>query len=176
MHGEGFSVATGPPIVTADIYDAHHELLQVCELQFKSFGRVESFCGPCETVATFEDHGPVLEALQQDGRDRVLVVDGGGSPRVGILGDKLAAIGVKNGWKGIVVVGAIRDSRGIDGLDIGVKALATTARRTWTIGHGQRGIQLEFGSTVVGPGNWVYADRDCFMASRQQCDVRPPSC
>jgi regulator of ribonuclease activity A len=159
-------------IVTADIYDAHHEHLQVCELQFRSFGRIESFCGPCATLATFEDHAPVLEALQKEGKGQVLVVDGGGSLRVGILGDKLAAIGVNNGWLGVIVVGAIRDSRGIDELNIGIKALGATARRTWSVGAGRHGVPLQFGSVAVRPGHWVYADRDCVLISSGPRDVR----
>jgi regulator of ribonuclease activity A len=160
------------PVVTADIYDDYHEHLQVCELQFRSFGRIESFCGSCATVETFEDHGPVLDALQMEGYGRVLVVDGGGSLRVGIMGDKLAAVGVKRGWIGVIVVGAIRDSRGIDELSIGVKALGATARRTWSIGRGRHGIPLRVGSVTVDPGCWAYADRDCVLFARGQQDVR----
>ena len=159
-------------IVTADLYDAYHEHLQVCELQFSSFGRIESFCGPCATLAVYEDHGPVLEALQKEGKDQVLVVDGGGSRRIGILGDKLAAIGAKNGWLGAIVVGAIRDSRGIDELNIGIKALGATARRTWSLGTGRHGVPIEFGSVTVRPGHWIYADRDCVLVSSQPYDVR----
>ena len=159
-------------IVTADVYDAYYEHLQVCELQFRSFGRVDSFCGPCDTVATFEDHTPVFEALQQKGNGRILVVDGGGSLRVGILGDKLAAVGVENGWLGVVIAGAIRDRSAIDELQIGVKALGTTARRTWTTGPRTRGVSVQFGSITVEPGYWVYADRDCVLVSRDKQDVR----
>ena len=160
------------PVVTADLYDAYHEHLQVCELQFRSFGRIDSFCGPCATLATFEDHGPVLEALQKEGNGQVLVVDGGGSLRVGILGDKLAAIGADNGWVGVIVVGAIRDSRGIDHLNIGIKALGATARRTWSIGAGRHSAPLQFGSVAVRPGHWVYADPDCVLISSGPRDVR----
>jgi regulator of ribonuclease activity A len=164
--------AAAAPIVTADIYDAHHEQLQVCSLQFRSFGQIESFCGPCSTVAAFEDHGPVLEALEKEGKGRVLIADGGGSLRIGILGDKLAGIGVNNGWMGIIVVGAIRDSRGIDELNIGVKALGVTARRTWSVGSGRHDVPLQFGSITVQPGDWVYADRDCVLVGAGQRDVR----
>ena len=159
-------------IVTADLYDALHEHLQVCELAFQSFGGREAFCGPCTTLTTFEDHAPVLEALQQPGNGKVLVVDGGGSLRVGILGDRLAAIGSQNGWAGVIVVGAIRDSRGIDALDIGVKALGATARRTWNLGKGRSNAALEFGSVKVLPDCWAYADRDCVLFSKSEGDVR----
>lgn len=39
-----------------------------------------------------------LQALEEEGKGRVLVVDTGGSMRCAVLGDNLAAMGVKNGW------------------------------------------------------------------------------
>ena len=120
----------------------------------------------------FENHGPVLEALEKDGSGQILIVDGGGSLRVGVMGDRLAAVGVKNGWVGVVIVGAIRDSRGIDELSIGVKALGATARRNWSVGNGRHGVPLQFGSVTVEAGWWAYADRDCVLFARGPQDVR----
>ncbi len=152
-------------IVTADLYDAHHETVGVCALQFRSFGRLQSFFGPCATVATFEDHTPVLKILSEPGNGRILVVDGQGSLRIGLMGDRLAEIGVRNGWAGVVINGAIRDSLGIDALDIGVKALGATARRGWSSGSSARDVPLEFGGITFAPGSWVYADVDSVLVS-----------
>jgi regulator of ribonuclease activity A len=157
-----------PPIVTADLYDMYPRQVQVCELQFRSFGKIDWFYGTCSTLKTFEDHTPVLKALQQKGRGRILVVDGGGSLRVGIMGDKLAETGTKNGWAGVVIAGAIRDSVGIDALNIGVKALGATARRGWQTTQGLHDVSLQFGSASFEPGYWVYADRDCVIVSKQK--------
>ncbi|MGN6487113.1 MAG: ribonuclease E activity regulator RraA [Devosia sp.] len=158
-------------IVTADIYDVHHDALEVCELQFRSFGQRRSFFGPCTTLATFEDHLPVLEALSEPGRNRVLVVDGKGSLRIGLMGDRLAEIGANNGWAGLVINGVIRDSPGIDRLGIGVKALGTTARRGWTQGASERDLPLLLGNAKFSPGDWVYADPDCVIVSRIELDL-----
>ena len=38
------------------------------------------------------------QALEEDGKGRVLVVDGGGSQRCALLGDNIAEMGYKNGW------------------------------------------------------------------------------
>ena len=156
---------TQPPICTPDLYDMHHETLRVCELQFRCFGRLESFFGPCATVTTFEDHTPVLRALETEGRGRVLVVDGQGSLRVGLMGDRLAEIGVRNGWSGVVINGAIRDSGGIDALDIGVRALGTTARRGWSQTSAIPDQSVTFGGVTIAPGDWLYADRDCVIVA-----------
>ncbi|SJZ97676.1 ribonuclease E activity regulator RraA [Consotaella salsifontis] len=166
-------------IVTADLYDQHHAVLQVCELQFRSFGKRSSLAGPCSTLSTFEDHTPVLEALSEPGNGRVLVVDGRGSLRVGIMGDRLAKIGADNGWAGLVIHGAIRDSAGINALDLAVKALGTTARRGWTAGPSARDVTLRFGGATFEPGHWIYADEDCVLTSPRQLDATassaPPS-
>ncbi len=154
---------TQTPICTADLYDLHREKLRVCELQFRRFGRPQSFFGPCMTVTTFEDHTPVLRALEGDGAGRVLVVEGQGSLRVGLMGDRLAGIGQRNGWRGVVINGVIRDSVGIDALDIGVRALGTTARRGWTPVQSTQGAPVCFGNVTIAPGDWIYADHDCVI-------------
>lgn len=159
------------PIVTADIYDVYHASLDVCDLQFRTFGLRRSFYGRCATVKTFEDHLPVLEALQKPGNGNVLVVDAGGSLRVGVMGDRVAEVGVRNGWAGAIIYGAIRDSVGIDQLDFGVRALGATARRTWLHGTGHHGVPLAFGGARFAPGAWVYADGDCVLISLNELDL-----
>jgi len=155
-------------IVTADIFDLHHAELGVCELQFRSFGGRRSFFGPCTTVKVFEDHNPVLEILSTPGAGRILVIDAGGSLRVGVMGDRVAAAGVRNGWIGAIIFGAIRDSAGINGLDFGVKALGATARRGWTQTPGEKAVPVAFGSVRFEPGDWVYADEDCVLAAKRE--------
>lgn len=41
----------------------------------------------------------LVQALEGPGNGRVLVVDGGGSTRCALVGDQLAVLAVKNGWK-----------------------------------------------------------------------------
>ncbi len=67
------------PAMTADLYDAYPEIVQICELQFRSFGKRKRFHGQCVPIRIFENHLPVLAALRSGGIGRVLVVDGGGS-------------------------------------------------------------------------------------------------
>lgn len=153
---------------TADLYDEHHTGLQVCDTEFRSFGLHRSFYGRCSTVTTFEDHTPVLKALETKGEGRVLVVDGQGSRRTGLLGDKLAAIAVENGWSGVIINGVIRDSLAINELDLGVKALGATARRGWAQVPSDRDLPFMFGSVRFTPGDWIYADSDCVILSKSE--------
>lgn len=152
---------------TADIFDAFPETMKVCDLQFRSFGRNDAFCGPCATVSVFEDHRPVLAMLDTPGEGRVLVVDGRGSLRMGLCGDRLAGIAVARGWAGLVINGAIRDSAGIDALAIGVKALGATARRSAEAQPSRSGAPVTIGGVTFSPGLWVYADRDAVLAGPQ---------
>ena len=161
-------------IVTADLYDIHHSQLSVCELQFCSYGRRKTFFGECVTLKVFEDHSQLLSVVQGEGRGRVLVVDEGGSTRVGVMGDRIAEIAAGNGWVGAVIFGAIRDSSGINDLEFGVKALGATARRAWQKSEAYRGIALSFGSATFETGMWVYADVDSVMVSRQMLDLSVP--
>jgi regulator of ribonuclease activity A len=77
-----------------------------------------------------------------------------------MLGDLLAAKAVENGWKGVIVLGAIRDSASIGAMDLGVKALGTVPRKTERKGMGERDVTLTFGVVEVRPGQWIYADGD----------------
>ena len=132
---------------------------------------LQAFCGRIETLRTFEDHTPVLDAVSEPGNGRVLVVDAGGSLRIGVMGDRLAEIAARNGWAGAIINGAIRDSVGIDGLSFGVKALGATARRSWQPTRGDRGLTANFGGVDFIAGQWIYADRDAVIVSADPLDL-----
>lgn len=94
----------------------------------------------------------------------MLVVDGGGSTRVAILGDQLAKIAYENGWAGVVVHGCIRDSKIIGTISIGVKALGTHPVKSLKDYPGERGGKVVFGGVEFVPGEWLYADEVRKMA------------
>ena len=116
----------------------------------------------------FDDHCAVRDMVAGEGHGRVLVVDAGGSLRVGVLGDRIAGRAVETGWAGVVVAGAVRDSAALDHLDIGIRALGTTARRSSFEREAQRGTILQIGGVVCRPGDWLYADRDAVLISRRR--------
>ena len=152
-------------LATADLCDRHEEQLRTGEVRvaapmFRSFGGRSAFHGPIATLKLFEDNSFVRKMLEQPGAGRVLVVDGGGSLRRALVGDQLAALGVKNGWAGIVVYGCIRDSAAIATMDIGVFALATHPQKTDKRNVGETDVPVSFGGTSFRPGEWLYADED----------------
>ena len=98
------------------------------------------------------------------GDNRVLVVDGGSSKRVAILGDQITQLAVENQWAGIIINGCIRDSAIIADMDIGVKALGTHPVKSVKTYPGERGCIVNFGGVEFVPGSWVYADEVCFVS------------
>jgi regulator of ribonuclease activity A len=153
------------PIITAEIHDAHPDEVAVCDAQFRSFGKRLAFAGPCATLKVHEDHIRARALCGEPGQGRVLVIDAGGSLRIGIMGDTMAALAAQNGWAGAVIFGAVRDTAAIDELDFGVKALGTTARRNYVDMGGVVDKPVAFGGVTFVPGAWVYADRDAVIVS-----------
>jgi len=151
-------------IVTADLCDAHPGV-HVLEPIFRSYGGRTAFGGPVATVRVHEDNSLVKEVLAEPGRGRILVVDGGGSLRCALMGDRVAAGAVGQSWAGVVIYGCIRDSAEVAEMDLGVRALATHPRKSRKRGEGQRDVTVTFGGVVFRPGAWLYADADGVLVS-----------
>jgi regulator of ribonuclease activity A len=117
------------PVPTADLADKHGQALRACDTQFRQFGGCRAFAGPVRTVSCHEDNGLLRELVQAPGSGAVLVVDGGGSLRAALVGDMLAGAAAANGWAGLILHGAVRDSAALAALNIGIKALGTNPRR-----------------------------------------------
>jgi regulator of ribonuclease activity A len=150
---------------TADLCDEFGDELEVCLAQFRTYGGRKSFGSEIETVSTFEDVGLVRQCLEQPGRGRVLVVDGGGSIRVALLGDRLAAKAIENGWTGVVVFGAVRDTEALAIMDLGVMALGVVPARGSFNGTGTIGTSFQAGGVEFAPGRFVYCDADGVVVS-----------
>ena len=147
-------------IATADLCDAHPDVVKVCHIPFRSFGQTAAFHGPIRTLSVLDDNALVRQALERPGHGAVLVVNGGGSLKRALVGDNLATLALDNGWAGIVVHGAIRDSGVIDTMPVGIKAVGTTPLRADRDAIGEIDIPTAFGGVIFTPGDWLYADAD----------------
>lgn len=145
---------------TADICDEFPESVSVCEPIFSSYGATRSFSGPIATVRVYEDNVLVRLALEDLPQGAVLAVDGGGSLRCALLGDKLASIAATRGLAGIVIHGCVRDSKELALVEVGILALATHPRRSNKQGAGERDVPVEFGGVTWTPGHYLYSDED----------------
>lgn len=147
-------------VSTADLVDEHGDALRVCDTQFRQFGGQASFSGPVRTVKCFQDNGLVKKLLNSPGDGAVLVVDGEGSLHTALTGDLIAQAAVDNGWSGIVINGAVRDSAVLATLPIGVKALGTNPRKSSKDTKGEVDVPVTIGGVTFNPGDQLFADED----------------
>ncbi len=166
-----------PSFATCDFCDDHKndapELFRVLSPVFKDFGARRVFCGPVVTIKCFEDNTLVKAALESVGFDetpagrigKVLVVDGGGSLRRALLGDKIGAAAARNGWAGVVIDGCVRDVDELATLDVGIRALASMPLPTDRKNQGLQDLAVQIQGVWVHPGNWLYADADGMVVS-----------
>lgn len=150
---------------TADLSDDHSENCRVLDLPLKDYGQRLQFYGPIRTVKVHEDNSLVRQALEEKSEGEVLVVDGGGSTRCALLGDRLATLGRDNGWVGIVIYGSVRDSAVLQNIEFGVKALGTNPKKSLKLQEGQRDVPVFFGGVEMAPGGYIYADEDGILYS-----------
>lgn len=155
---------------TNDLYDEYEERLAVLPPMYHSFGGKPVFCGEVETVRCLEDNSRVKEAMASPGNGRVLVVDGGGSLNCALIGDMIAESGMNNGWEGILVHGCCRDVHELKRMNFGVRALASTPRKSIRKGVGDAGIQIEIKGNLIKPGMWLYADETGVVIAPHKVD------
>jgi len=134
---------------TADLSDAAPQARGI-ELAFGNYGGVKVFSGRAVTIKCHEDNSLVKQAVGEAGEGRVLVVDGGGSRRRALLGDMLAEQAASN-----------------DATAVGVQALGTIPMKTEKLGVGQRDIPVNFGGVDILPGDYIYADNNGVLVSRE---------
>ena len=146
--------------VTCDLCDAHPEQVRVVESMFNNYGGRSVFGGQIVTIKCFEDNSLVKAALEEPGRRRVLVVDGGGSLRRALVGGNLAAAAMRNGWSGVVVHGCVRDAAELAMAEAGIRALALMPLPTEKRNAGERDVPVQIEGVWVRPGDWLYADED----------------
>lgn len=147
-------------IATADLADSIGPDIRSCDTQFRQLGAVTEFCGPVTTIRCFQDNLLVKQTLSEPGNGGVLVVDGEAGVHTALVGDIIAGRGVDNGWAGVIVNGAVRDSAILRTLAIGIKALGTNPRKSTQTGSGEKNVTVEFGGITFVPGEFVYSDDD----------------
>ncbi len=150
---------------TTDLCDRYDDRVQVLSPLFHDYGGRRQWHGRIATVKVFEDNSLVREALEEAGEGRVLVVDGGGSMRCALLGDRMAVLALENGWAGVLVYGCVRDSAELSAIPLGVKALNTHPLRSVKKGVGEREVSVTFGGITFSAGQWLCADEDGIIVS-----------
>lgn len=153
---------------TSELCDIYQENVNVVEPLFTNFGGRTSFGGQITTVKCFEDNGLLYELLEENGRGRVLLVDGGGSVRRALIDAELGNLAVQNEWEGIVVYGAVRQVDDLEELDLGIQAMAATPAGE---GIGESDIRVNFGGVTFFSGDHLYADNTGVILSEDALDL-----
>jgi len=163
-----------PPRALADLLDRHGaSLLRVMDAHlFKDYGGVHEFYGMVETLQAYEGAGVVEKVLQSPGQGKVLIVDGGANLNVGVYGKVAAQAAKQNGWKGVVIHGAIRETKTILETAIGCKAMGTNPNRGRAT-TGSKGVALNIAGMQITSGMWIYADKDGIAFSDTELTVGP---
>ena len=154
-------------ISTPDISDNYPDL-DFLPYQFKSYGIKSSFYGQVETIKAPDDNSKIKGILATPGEGRVLIVDGGESRKVALLGDQIAANAQKNEWVGIIIIGYVRDVEILNSIDIGIFALGAVPKKSAKLDRGLIGEALILSGIHVKQGDWVYCDKNGVIISEQE--------
>ncbi|TPN84768.1 ribonuclease E activity regulator RraA [Aquimarina algicola] len=157
-------------VVTADLWDQYSKELKILNLELKSYGKKTAFCGEVVTLKVFEDNSFVRKTLEDSGKGKVLIIDGGGSKRCALIGDNIAKLANDNNWEGIIVYGCIRDSKVINEMNVSIKAIGTCPAKSSKRNVGVSGEMLIIEGTQINQGEYVYSDEDGVLLSKRKCD------
>ncbi len=72
--------------ITPDICDRYESQVTLLDLPLQNYGMRSDFWGQVVTVRCYHDNSKVREVLSQNGKGKVLVVDGNGSRRKALMG------------------------------------------------------------------------------------------
>jgi RraA family protein len=123
------------------------------------------FAGPALTVKTRPgDNLMVHKAIDLAEPGDVLVVDAGGDLTNAIIGEMMAAHAVNRGIAGIVINGAVRDSKAIGEASFPVYAAGVTHRGPYRNGPGEINVEVSIDGMVICPGDLVIGDDDGILA------------
>ncbi|MEM9224205.1 MAG: ribonuclease E activity regulator RraA [Pseudomonadota bacterium] len=161
-----------PFFPTTDLSDAYPDMVRQVTLPFQDYGGTRTFSGRIRTAVMVEDSKLIQDVLfQTSGNGDVIVVDAGGSVRTAMLGDRMAERLISNGWSGIVINGAVRDSGRLALLPLGVKALGTTPARSGKAGTGALDVPVAFGSVLFETGKCIYCDDDGILVADEPLKI-----
>ncbi|CAH0527229.1 ribonuclease E activity regulator RraA [Vibrio hippocampi] len=156
---------------TSALCDIYLEQVDVVEPMFSNFGGRASFAGQVTTIKCFEDNGIIRDILEQDGEGRVLLIDGGGSLRKALIDADIAQQAEESNWEGIIVYGCVREVDELEGMDIGIQALASIPVGAIQTEVGEVDIPVNFGGVTFLPEDYVYADNTGVILSQESLDV-----
>ena len=158
---------------TSALCDKYPNLIDVLEPMFINFGGRASFGGQVKTIKCFESNELILDVLEQDGTDKVLIIDGGGSTRRALIDIEIAELALDNNWEGLVVYGSVRHVDELEELDIGIQAIASIPVAADSNGHGETDIGVNFAGVSFFDDDYIYSDSTGMILSPEPLEAEP---
>ncbi|PLY05675.1 MAG: S-adenosylmethionine--2-demethylmenaquinone methyltransferase [Arcobacter sp.] len=154
---------------TADLCDDNQDKkLQVLSSDYKNYGGLKKCFGQIVTVKLDKSNWRLLELLRdEDGDGKIVVVDNA-KFFYGVVGDKLMAFAKKNNWQGIILNGYVRDIAYTKDIDVALYAFGTCPLRNFEKTDSSQGVQLSFGGVTFNDGDYIYADCDGVVVSKEK--------
>ena len=167
--GNSFGASLAGGKSTSSLADSNPSSIVTLDpsIHFYDYGGSTSFSGQIETVQAYDSPNFVSQVLNQPGQNKVLFIDGGGirSDMGAVFDGDMANAAQRNGWKGVIVHGTVRNVAQLQSTSIGVKALGSSPVKGKN-SMGQKGVSMNLGSTQLQPGWWAYADGDGVIISQ----------
>ncbi|MEA3497833.1 MAG: ribonuclease E activity regulator RraA [Campylobacterota bacterium] len=152
---------------TADICDKYPNDVQVVAPHFKSYGGVSMCHGEITTIKLFEDNKALVELLRDNrGDGKICVVDVVGE-YCAVVGETLMGYAYHNGWQGIIINGYVRDTHQTTQIPVGLWAIGTYPFKSQKKAQAQLNTTLNFGDVEFRVGEFVYADRDGIVVTKE---------
>ncbi len=152
---------------TADICDNYKDEVQVLDPHYKSYGGVSMCHGEIITIKLYEDNKDLVELLKNNrGDGKICVVDVVGN-YCAVVGETLMGYAYHNGWEGIVINGYVRDTHQTAVVPVGLYALGTYPYKSQRKADAELEIELDFGNVHFKCGEFLYADKDGIVITKQ---------
>lgn len=154
---------------TADLCDENRDKnIQVLSSKFRNFGGLKEFSGEIVTLKLDKSNWSLLEMLRDEkGNEKIVVVDNS-QEFYGVVGDKLMNFALKNNWKAIILNGYVRDTDETKNINVGLIAIGTCPLRNFEETQSFRDIELNFEGVKFNSGDYIYADNDGIIVSKQR--------
>jgi regulator of ribonuclease activity A len=156
---------------TADISDTHKQNVQVLEPILKPFGGVSMCHGEITTIELYEDNKDLVELLRDNnGVGKICVVNVIGS-YCAVVGETLMGYAYHNGWEGIIINGYVRDTHQTTQIPVGLWAKGTYPLKSSKKALAKKDISFGFGGVTFNTGEFLYADRDGVVVTKENIIV-----
>jgi regulator of ribonuclease activity A len=153
---------------TADLCDSNADKVAVLEPGFRHYGGASRCEGRIVTIRLDKNNSDLVELLRdEDGSGKIVVVDAG-REYYAVVGENLMQFARQNNYGGIIINGFVRDTAQVQNIPVVLVALGTCPRKYIPVTPGDRGVPLSFGGVDFSQGDYLYADADGVIVTRDR--------